>query len=340
MTGQSTNTPRGLTDAASPPACDGVPLLDLARWWDGDARQQLELAEEIDQHLQRLGYLVVVNHDIARSVFDQCRSAALDFFHLPVERKAAVAASDVRRGWVRPGLASNSVAHGIDTATDLKETFVFGPVDVPDLDLRDEAPRWFAPNIWPDEPYGFQHAAEQWWRSARTLTDLLLEIMALGLGIRRKHLVNASAATTASASINWSRNHQSPSEGQYGLGPQTDDGTLTVLDRQPGAAGLQVRNEAGDWLDVPEIDGALIVNTGDMIRRWSNDRWCSNEHRVLPPSAPGEELLSLVFFHEPNHDTLIEPLPATVADDRPPRYEPILAGEFLAGRMPAHDVRT
>jgi isopenicillin N synthase-like dioxygenase len=326
------------------PTTDGIPLLDLTRWRDGDARQQLELAEEIDRHLQRLGFLVVVNHGIDRSIIDRCRSAALEFFHQPAERKAAVAVGDVYRGWVGPGLESNAATYGIDTPPDLKETFAFGPVDVPDPKLIEEAPRWFAPNVWPEAPTGFQQAAEDWWRSARGLTDQLLEIMALGLGMRRKHLVKASAATTASVSINWywSRNHHPPGDGQYRIGPHTDFGTLTVLDRQPGVGGLQVRNEQGDWIDAPVIDDALIVNTGDMIRQWSNDRWCSNEHRVLPPSAsaPGEELLSLVFFHEPNHDTVIEPLPPTVADNHPPRYEPILAGDYLAEKMDALQVQS
>lgn len=321
----------------------GIPLLDLARWRDGDARQQLELAEEVDALLQRLGFLVVINHGIEQSVMDRCRAAALDFFHLPAEQKHAVAVGDVYRGWVGPGLESNAATYGIDTPPDLKETFAFGPVDVPDPALVDQAPRWFAPNVWPQAPATLQQAAEAWWRAARGLTDQLLEIMGLGLGLNRKFLVDASAATTASVSINWywSRNHQAPEDGQYRIGPHTDFGTLTVLDRQPGVGGLQVQDEAGRWIDAPVIDGALIVNTGDMMRQWSNDRWSSNEHRVLPPSAeaPEEELLSLVFFHEPNHDTVIEPLPPTVAEGHPPRYEPILAGDYLAEKMDALEVQ-
>ncbi len=318
---------------------EGIPLLDLARWRDGDARQQLEVAEELDRHLQRLGFLVVINHGIDPSVMQRCRAAALDFFHLPPDQKEPLAVSDVYRGWIGPGLESNAATYGVDTPPDLKETFTYGPVDVTDPTLAETARRWFAPNVWPESPIGFQPAVEAWWRSARGLTDQLLEIMALGLGLNRRHLVKASVSTTASVSMNWywSRNHAAPAEGQYRIGPHTDFGTLTVLDRQPGVGGLQVRDEHGEWIDAPVVDGGLIVNTGDMMRQWSNDRWSSNEHRVLPPpaAAPEEELVSLVFFHSPNHDAVIEPLPPTVTDDRPARYEPIIASDYLAAKMDA-----
>ena len=326
----------------TPPTPSGIPLVDLRRWTEGGPAEQLELAGEVDRHLQRLGFLVVVNHGIDSAVMDRCRAEALDFFHRPSEEKQLVAVGKVYRGWVGPGLESNAATYGLDTPPDLKETYAYGPPAVSDPALRDEAPRWFPPNVWPDAPAGFQEAAEAWWSAGRALSDQLLEILALGLGIDRYHLVHASSDTTATVSINWywSRNHEAPVDGQFRIGPHTDFGTLTVLDRQPGVGGLQVKDEHGEWIDAPVVEGGLIVNTGDMIRQWSNDRWSSNEHRVLPPpaAAPEEELLSLVFFHEPNHDTVIEPLPTTYSQARPAKYPPVLAGDYLAEKMDALEV--
>ena len=122
-------------------------------------------------------------------------------------------------------------------------------------------------------------------------------------------------------SLNWygPRGASDPEPNQFRVGPHTDFGTLTVLDREPGLGGLQVKDEAGDWIDAPHVEASLVINTGDLIRRWTNDRWCSNQHRVLPPPAeePTEELISLVFFHEPDDDALIEALP-TCVDQRAP----------------------
>ena len=330
------------TAPAGDPSTEGIPILDLRRWHDGDAAQRSLLADEVDRHLQRLGFLVVINHGIDPTVMSSCRSAALDFFHQAPEAKQRVAVGEYYRGWVGPGLESNAATYGIDTPPDSKETYAYGPVEVPDPSLVSTAPRWFAPNVWPDDVPDFRPAAEAWWRSARRLTDQLLEILATGLGLPVDFLTDACSATTASVSLNWywSRNHDEPTDGQFRIGPHTDFGTLTILDREPGAGGLQVRDENGRWMDAPVVEGGLIVNTGDMIRQWSNDRWSSNEHRVLPPpaSAPDEELLSLVFFHEPNHDTMIEPLPTTIGTDRVARYEPILASDYLAAKMDALEV--
>ena len=97
-----------------------------------------------------------------------------------------------------------------------------------------------------------------------------------------------------------------PADGQFRIGPHTDFGTFTVLDREPGKGGLQVWSPAGDWEDAPFDPDAFTINTGDLLARWSGDRWKSNRHRVLPPQAeaPDEDLVSLVFFYEANlgHD--------------------------------------
>ncbi|MEL6982988.1 MAG: 2-oxoglutarate and iron-dependent oxygenase domain-containing protein [Actinomycetota bacterium] len=319
-----------------------IPVVDLATWFNGEPADRAELAAEIDSTLRRLGFLVVVNHGIPQDVIDRCRAEALRFYHLPAETKASVAVGETYRGWVGPGLESNAATYGVDTPPDLKETYTYGPVDLPDERLPELAPRWFAPNVWPEAAPDFQSAGEAWWRAARDLADTLLDIFASGLGLPDDYLRERCAATTASVSVNWywPRSVEAPIDGQFRIGPHTDFGTLTILDRQPGEGGLQVKDADGNWMDAPIVPGSLIVNTGDMMRQWTNDRWSSNEHRVLPPPAsrPDEELLSLIFFHEPDYDTVIEPLPTCVDADNPARYQPITANDYLAAKMDALSV--
>jgi isopenicillin N synthase-like dioxygenase len=331
-------------DSRRGPRQDGlvttIPLIDLDRWFDASPEQRSALAEEVDHHLKRLGFLVVVNHRVPQTVIDACREQCRAFFHLAPEFKANVALrSEAYRGWVGPGLESNAATYGVDTPPDLKETFAYGPVDVPDEELRIRAPVHYAANIWPIDLPEFQIAAEAWWRAGRTLTDELLELCALALGLPQHHLREQCTATTAQVSLHWypPRGSTVPEDGQFRIGPHTDFGTLTVLDREPGAGGLQVLDEDGAWIDLPYVPRGLVINTGDLIRRWTNDRWCSNQHRVLPPPAsnPAEELISLVFFHEPDRDALIEVLPTCVAEDNPGRHAPVVAHVYLDAKMDA-----
>jgi isopenicillin N synthase-like dioxygenase len=320
-----------------------IPLIDLDRWFDGDEATQRALAAEVDAQLRRVGFVLVVNHRIPSAVIDECRAAARAFFALPTARKAAMAIDGpAYRGWVGPGRESNAATYGIDTPPDLKETFAYGPVDLANDSWPERSPIAFAPNRWPADPPGFQAAAEAWWRAGRALADELLDLCSLALDLPRTTLRDACRATTAQVSLNWygPRDTVEPLPDQFRVGPHTDFGTLTVLDRQPGIGGLQVKDETGRWIDAPYVQGSLLINTGDLIRRWTNDRWSSNEHRVLPPpaAAPTEELISLVFFHEPDDDALIAALPTCVDADHPARHEPVLAHDYLAAKMAALEV--
>lgn len=116
------------------------------------------------------------------------------------------------------------------------------------------------------------------------------------------------------------------------VGPHTDEGVLTLTDRQ---GGLQVRTPDGEWVDAPSVPGALTVNVGDLLARWTGDRWRSAEHRVLPPpvEAPGEELLSLALRQDADPLAAVDRLPTAAAG--PTRYAPVTAGEFFRERRGA-----
>ena len=113
-----------------------------------------------------------------------------------------------------------------------------------------------------------------------------------------------------------------------GAGAHTDYGSLTLL-MTDGVGGLQVRPRGSDeWIDAPKVDGALIVNIGDCLMRWTNDVYVSTPHRVVAPPAARR---SIAFFLDPNPDARIEALPGTGE----PRYEPIAASDYLASRLAA-----
>jgi isopenicillin N synthase-like dioxygenase len=120
--------------------------------------------------------------------------------------------------------------------------------------------------------------------------------------------------------------------GQLRAGAHSDYGTLTLLRQDDAPGGLQVQRVDGVWHDVPSTPGAYVVNVGDALERWTNDRWVSTLHRVVVPPAGTErdcERFSIAFFHNANWDAVIDCLPTCCGPDRPPRYGPITAGTHL-----------
>lgn len=316
-----------------------IPLIDLEPWFAGSPADRAELADMVDSHLREVGFLLVSNHGIADTVFSDAREAARAFFALPPEVKANYEYDGGvgYRGWVGVGRQSNAGAYGVDTPPDMKETFAFGNPDVDDT-LAAAQPQWFAPNVYPDEVEGFRSAVETFSQACSGLADELLVLLATALGLEPDTLLSQCRTPISSGNFNWYPPRDAlvspPAPDQFRIGPHYDYGTLTVLDREPGLGGLQVR--VGDeWITAPWVPGALTINTGLLMGRWSNDRWSPNEHRVLPPPAddPAEELISLVFFHDPDHDAVIEPLAGCVDEAEPPRYAPVVAGEHLADML-------
>ena len=127
---------------------------------------------------------------------------------------------------------------------------------------------------------------------------------------------------------NYPAQRVAPAPGQIRAGAHSDYGSLTILATEDKPGGLQVCNAAGEWVDVPIVDDCLIVNIGDLLARWTNDTWVSTLHRVVnPPAGAGAESRrqSLVFFHNPNYDAVIESL----VPDAPAKYPRTTSGEHL-----------
>lgn len=312
-----------------------VPLVDLTPWYSGTPDGRRAVAGQVDRALREVGFLLVSGHRVPAGLAAALRAEALAFFALPEQVKAAYAVRVGGRGFLPLGAEANGGAYGLDTPPDLKESFTMGRSPGPD---RPGYEHWYRPNVWPAERPALRELGSAYMRACRELADDLLEICAVALGLAPDFFVSRCDHTPYSLNLNWyppiERVGQ-PAEGQFRIGPHTDFGTLTVLDRQPGLGGLQVRALDGEWTDAPYVPGALTINTGDLLARWTGDRWRSTPHRVLPPDprAPAEELVSLVFFYEANPWAVVETLPGEAAG--PVRYPPVTGGEYLRSRLDA-----
>ena len=124
-----------------------------------------------------------------------------------------------------------------------------------------------------------------------------------------------------------------PLAGQLRTGPHSDVGFFTILrtEREHGPGGLQVQTRSGAWVDVPAIPDSFVINIGDTLMRWSNDRWISTMHRVINPpreTAAGNSRMSLPFFFKANQDAVLECLPSCYSNDNPAKYAPVTAGVY------------
>lgn len=301
-----------------------VPVVDLTPWADGT--DPGSVAGAVDAALRDVGFFLLTGHGVPTSLIDEMRAAALAFFHLSEAEKSLVRTPQLgASGWAPMGLETNGYSFGVPTPPDMKQSYRIGAHLLPGREpLRGE-------NRWPDRPAAFRPLAEAYTAAVDRINMDVLRVCAEALGLHREHFARHAARNDNTLNINWypALEHVgTPLDGQYRVGPHTDFGTVTVLHRQAGLGGLQVRLPDGTWVDAPDVPGAFTINAGDMLALWSGGRWRSAVHRVLPPpsAAPAEELLSLVYFCEPDPDTLVEPLGGG---------EAVVAGDYLRAKIEA-----
>jgi isopenicillin N synthase-like dioxygenase len=312
-----------------------IPVIDLAPWFDGAARDRAAVARQVDEALRTAGFLLISGHRVPSEIRARTRAVAREFFALPPEVKSRYAIAVGGRGWVPPGAEANGYAEGTPTPPDLKESFSLA-AERPTGDAAIDA-RWFRPNIWPSEIPAMRAVVSDYINRMHALSDELMALCALALGLQAGFFAPFLNHPTYGMNLNWyppADPARPPEPGQFRIGPHTDFGTVTVLDREPGLGGLQIYTLDGNWEDAPYEPGALTVNIGDLLARWTGDRWRSTRHRVLPPSpaAPEEDLLSLIYFYETNHDAVIESLPAPIGRAS---YPPVIAHEYLRDKLDA-----
>jgi isopenicillin N synthase-like dioxygenase len=314
---------------------DHVPVIDLVPWFAGDESDRREVAARVDAGLCEIGFLVITGHGVPAESRAEIRAAARRFFALPTAVKESYTVPVGQRGWLPAGVEANAYAEGTETPPDLKETYSVGsdqPTGDPVFDGQ-----WFLPNVFPGEVPELEGLLTDYLRRMRTLADELLVVCATALGLEADFFTAHADHPSYAMNINWYPSLATlghPKPGQFRIGPHTDWGTVTILDRQRGAGGLQVYTPDGRWEDPPYVEDSFIVNIGDLLARWTSDRWKSGRHRVLPPdpSAPDEELMSLIFFYECNSNARVESLGPPIGQVV---YEPVLACDYLLEKLTA-----
>jgi len=315
-----------------------VPVVDLEPWRSGGAAGRDAVAAAFDSAASSVGFVQIVGHGVSDDVIDAMVATGDRFFALPLSDKLAARPEDlsVNRGYAASQTESLAYSIGEAAPPDLFEAFNMGEdvVDEADPFYAAERHRLFAPNIWPPAVPELRPALVDYFAAARDVALTLTEVFARALGLPAGWFVPfVDRSTTTMRTINYEqRAHDAePLRGQLRMGPHTDYGIVTVL-WADGAPGLEVFVD-GNWRAVTPTPGALLVNLGDLTAEWTNDRWLSTLHRVVPPRGEPVRRRSTAFFLDGNWDARIECLPTCTDADHPPRYEPVLAGEHLMAKL-------
>lgn len=304
-----------------PSAFKSLPVIDVSGLYSESLADRKAVAEQMGIASRDSGFFYVAGHPIGPELRDPLIEAVKTFFARPTETKMAwyIGNSSNHSGYVPPG---EEVFYG--QKPDRKEAFDV-PLDVPadDPDVLSGKTPMLGPVQWPDDAE-FRKNVAAYYRAVSELARHLFRGFALALDLPEdwfeRHLSKPASQLRL---IHYPYAPDAPAD-EPGIGAHTDYECFTIL--LPTAPGLEVMNGDGEWIDAPPIEGAFVINIGDMLEAWSNGTFVATSHRVR---KVGEERYSFPYFASCDYHTVVSPLPQFVTAERPAKFQPIVAGDHL-----------
>ncbi len=313
-----------MTQAAQNPA-PTIPLIDIAALASPVAAERAAVGAALREACLAYGFFYIRGHGVSPALVAAMFEQARRFFDLPVEAKMRLnkTQSAANRGY--EPLNGQRLEAG--APPDLKESFFLG-ADLPAEDPRVVRKQFGrGANLWPDLP-GFRPVAEDYYATLAELGGRLYRGLALALGVAETYFDGFYAdPVNVLRFIHYPEQPANPLPDQKGCGAHTDFGGLTIL-AQDGSGGLQVWDGRDAWIDATPIPDTFVVNLGDFVARWTNDRFRSTLHRVINTS--GRERYSIPFFCNGDPDTVVSCVPTCLAPGEAAKYPPTNVADHFA----------
>ncbi|MFT5112349.1 MAG: isopenicillin N synthase-like dioxygenase [Parasphingorhabdus sp.] len=300
-----------------------LPIIDLHSFRFGNQTERKLIGDLARRTCETAGFFYVTNHGIDESIFLQARKNALEFFHQPQPVKSAVHISTVphHRGYV----GHFDVAPDTTKGGDIREAYKVAL----DLDESDEDYQagitLYGPNIWPVDLPQFETAIYQSYLAFLELSDTIFALFATGLSLPDDYFVPMTRKPASVMNVNYYPETQPGSE-ISGIGAHNDYEAFAML-WQDDVGGLQIESLQGEWQAVKPVQNALVINIGELMSHWTNDRFRATKHRVINNST--RERFSLAFFGNTNYHANIQCIETCISADNPAKYPPVKAGEYL-----------
>jgi len=312
-----------------------IQTIDLDRFVDGSDRDGV--ARQAARACEEIGFIIVSGRVLPHDLLQRAFAASRGFFHLPPQTKAQFtpATKGQQRGY--HGLATRNLARttGQDAPPDLRESVFLGPIDDHNAyfaDLADARPAYTA-NIVPDVPAGIDATLLALYRAFERLTLDVFRVFAHALALPDDFFADKMRRHFSIMACHYYPPQlEHPQAGQLRAGAHTDFGAMTILAMTDALGGLEARTVDGNWTKVTARPGEVVINIGDLMARWTNDRWRSTLHRVVNPpglSMANSERQSIGFFVHPDYDAPVSCIGSCLALGETPRYPPITAGHHI-----------
>lgn len=309
-------------------------IVDIEPFIHGDEAARLRVARAFGQAFENTGFAVIVGHGMPDGLADRTYAAMQQFFAEPYAWKNSWTPPEQAkgRGYLPVGIESVARTLTGETPPDLCEALVFGAPH------REEQPG-SRPNIWPDRPAGLADLVERYSSAMLKLNAHLMKMAALGLDLPESYFdpYYADPAMTLRF-VHYPDQEVPPRPGQLRYGEHHDYGALTILRQDAAPGGLEIMDLDGVWKEAGVVPDSFVINVGDLMARWTNNRWCSTLHRVSNPDrglTGSTARLSMVAFTGPNEQSAVECLPSCTGPDNPPQFEPVKAGDYIRSKIAA-----
>lgn len=300
-----------------------IPVIDVAPLIDGSKPQQV--AARIRHVCEHVGFMYIRNHGVPQELIERMYALSKAFFELPQAQKDSlniVHSGPTLRGYI-PFYGENVDP---DHTRDFKECFDFGQ-------QGDEVSPFFGPNLMPSDEVlpGFRACCEAYHDAMMTLARKLVQGIALSLDLPGDYFEKLQQnPITIQRLLHYPPQIGPVSQEEIGIGAHTDYGFLTILS-QDDIGGLQVQNRQGEWVSAPPIADTFIVNIGDLVQTFTNDRYISTTHRVI--NTRGVKRYSIPFFLDLDFSAVVAPVPSCVDKNTPSKYAPYTCGEHKYKRF-------
>jgi isopenicillin N synthase-like dioxygenase len=299
-----------------------IPVIDLSA---DDAGQRFTAA------LRATSCAWVTGHQIPPALFSAIRAASLTFFDLPREEKATVQwpGSGLWRGW-QPVHEGGAEYGGAVRPTELLERF--------EVNLSPgSGGATTQDNLWPERPAELQTTYTDYAAALHHLTSDLMALLVGELDLPEADLAAWQERQYSNLVANlYPAQDVAPASGRLRVAPHIDHGGLTVLlfDDAPGGLEVSPNGESNDWIPVAPVDGALLVQAGELLEHWTDGVLPANLHRVANPTREqaASRRLSIIFFHQPDLASVITPAPSCAPADGSTRTA-VIAGDLVARRQ-------
>src|SRR5262249_24316486 len=301
-----------------PKTATGIPIIDL-----GSANSSKTIAWEIHKACRDTGFFYLMNHGVPMEMLTQQLDWARKFFALPLEKKLEIDMQRANRSCGYDPMQRQTLDPG--SPPDLKEGFQFQrelPQEHSQCDTSSNT------SMCPANFPGFREQMLAYQGMTINLGKRLMRYVALSVELSEDFFDAGLEPPMCPVRLLHSPPHPATADfNQLGAGAHTDWGSITML-LQDDCGGLEVRHASGEWVRAAPISGALIVNLGDMVQRWTNDIYHSTMHRVLN-NLSGRDRYSAAAFFNPNSSYRVECLPTCAPADGKPLYDPCTVGEHI-----------